>query len=300
MEYRKRRTRRRTRSAGYGRSYRSRSQEGSGFGGAMLILLFTAALIYVLFGTNVGSWLTHKLFSGSKPLEGTPDPSAIFSSAKPRDTDSMKIQFEKLDAYALQLGVYTDINSASGLVSSLKSLGAAGYGLELEGNVRIIASAYSTAEAAQSVCTRLIEQGYECIVLPLSADGPEIEVFAEETMLNGIRQSVEFSGKLVADLYGEVIAFDKEEKDTDHAKAIINEFLSNIRAVRSVLSSAEDSSGIVGLLNAFYTNVEQLLSECADAEPLNRVEMSGKLKYVQVGVIDNYYKLLNALKSYSG
>lgn len=279
---------------------RTGGQESSGLGGALLILLFTAALIYILFGTNVGSWLTQKLFSGSSSPEKTPDPTAIFASAEPSGTDSMKMQFEALDAYALQLGVYTDINSASGLVSSLKSLGAAGYGLELEGNVRIIASAYSTAEAAQSVCTRLTEQGYECVVLPLSADSTEIEVFAEEAMLDGIRQSVEFSGKLIAKLYSEVIAFDKEEKDTAYAKAIINELLSSIHTVRSVLSSAEDSSGIVGLLNAFYTNVEQLMTECASADPLNRVEMSGKLKYVQVGVIDNYYRLLNALKSKSG
>lgn len=319
MEYR-RRNRRRAR--GYGRyrsaSYsRQRESGGSAFN-VLLLTLMAAALVYVLAATPVGAYLSQKLI-GRAPLPqstqepssgGAEPPSSANAALDPADTagptaaetpavNKREFSIPPLELFALQLGMFDSASNAQGLISSLRSLGAAGYSLATDSGVRILASCYSTEAAANSVCSRLIEQGYDAVVCPIRCDGAIITVSGTEAQLEAIGSSIELVSGLIAKLNDECIRFDAEERSCEYGLAIAGEMLEQVRTARSALEGIADPSGAIDQLEEHFIELTGCFTRFTSAPSENRVELSGRLKHLQLEVIDRCRALLGKLQAHA-
>lgn len=308
MEYRRRRRSRNTKAlavrsrTGYTSPTFSRQRNESG--GALnviLSLLLLGALVYVMIATPVGSWLLAKLLP-----DRTPDPQLSPATAAPLEANTElpsagplqteTVQLPGLALFALQLGVYDSAANAKGLIASLKSLGAAGYGLATEEGVRILAACYTTEAAASSVRDRLKAQGYDCVVFPIRRDGIEIGITAADEQLSAVRTAAQLTSGLIDDLNEEVIRFDTEERSIEYGRAIVGELLNNVRSARAMLAGVRETSGAVALIDNYLMEIEGLASALCSAETANRVEFSGQLKAMQIGAVERYAALLDGLR----
>lgn len=306
MEYRRRSRRKRTNRRGYSNyasERRGRNEDGASFGGALLILLLTAGLVYLLLGTSIGTWIAQNIFS-SCGSDTTPAPTHQVGednhTPEPAGTGTHDdMRFPSLDVFSLQMGVYADTSTASELISSLKSLGAAGYVFNSNSGYRVLASCYDTEAAAKSVCERLRNQNYECVVYPISVPEVNIGVTCDEAKLEAIRIAVDYSYTVITDLSKEVLSFDSDERSVEYGHAIGNEILSNVKNVRNSLSGISDSTGLIPLLDKYYMNLEGMLTTFVSTNSENRVEVSGMLKYLHLDAICNYMNILTEIKNLS-
>ncbi len=305
MEYRRRRSRRRARGAYRSAQYSRQSGEG-GIIGAVLLLLMTAALVYVLVVTPIGAAIVGKVFKHSaaaspspselpaqQGADGTAQPQGAPSPAPEVRTEEFDLP--PLELFGLQLGVYDSAANAQGMISSLRSLGAAGYALSTDEGVRILASCYTTEAAANSVCKRLTEQGYAGVVYPIKCSGAVIRSQADERRLSAIGASVQLAKSLIDRLNDEAIRFDSEERSVEYASAIANEMLEKIRSCRAALSEMEDDTGALGLIEEHFVELTGCFTRFISAVSENRVETSGSLKHLQLEVIDRYCALCSRL-----
>ena len=169
MEYRRRRKNTRRRRGRY-QAYSAaggRGESGGGFG-LLILLLLMGGIIYVLFATSVGSWLTENVF-GRRHGGNTPavtEPAAATPSLSFSNPQTQKMHFSGLDMYALRLGSFESDAEASALSASVRALGAAGCIIDNgDGSVSVFASAYTTEAGAESVRKRLVEQGKDLVIL---------------------------------------------------------------------------------------------------------------------------------------
>ena len=303
MEYRRRKKRRRNNYGYTAGNPSSGHNEGSSFLSALLILALTGGIIYMLLATSAGTWLAKNvfmpIFSGKKAAAQTPPPS-LSPAETPADDKAQteNINFNGIELYMLQMGIYASEENPSGLVSSLKALGAAGYEhKDPDGSIHIFAAAYSTEAAAESVCERLKEQNYECSVEKFSVENVNMTVSADEIYMETIKQAVGYSQEIINDLSKEVIGFDSEERSIDYGRAIANEMLSNVKAIRGELSGISESKGIIKKLDDYYMKLAGMLTSFISADTDNRVEMSGRLKHLQIDAFMHYLGLLGSIKN---
>lgn len=139
----------------------------------LILLLLMGGIIYVLFATSVGSWLTESVF-GRKHGGNTPavtEPAAATPGLSFSNPQTQKMHFSGLDMYALRLGSFESDAEASALSASVRALGAAGCIIDNgDGSVSVFASAYTTEAGAESVRKRLVEQGYKAEIVPFAAN----------------------------------------------------------------------------------------------------------------------------------
>lgn len=306
MEYRRRRNRRRARAAYRSNQYSRPSGGESSLFSIILLVLMAAALVYVLIATPVGAFIAEKLFGRADPTAETPAPVSFSpdaqASEEPLASDgpeklSSEFALPPLELYALQLGAFDSASNAQGLISSLRSLGAAGYALASGDGVRIIASCYSTEAAANSVCSRLIEQGYAGEVYPISCDGAILNVTGKSEQLDAVKASVDLAYGLVFRLNDETIRFDAEERSVEYGLAVANEMLEEVRSARAALNGISEASGAIGLIKDHFVELIACFSRFTSASGINRVELSGRLKHLQLEVIDRYCALTKRLQT---
>lgn len=304
MEYRRRRKKRNHRNGAYGNYYNrntSKREKGSGMFGAILVVILTAGLIYMLIGTSVGTLITQNVLKSCSNIESPSPTVPAYSdnlvSLNPETLISEEITFPGINMFSLQMGVYSDSNTASGLVSSLKALGAAGYVLETNNGYKVFASCYDTEAAAQSVCDRLRNQGYDCMITPIECDEVVIRIDVLESSIEKIKKVCEYAHTVTSNLYKEVINFDSEERSVDYGRAIIEEIITNINTVRDGISDSSDSSGFISALNNYYIRLEGFMTTFNSSTGDNRVEASGMLKHLQFDVIFSYIDFLNEIRS---
>lgn len=306
MEYRRRKNRRRTRGAYRSAQYSRQTGVGNGVFNILLLAIMTALLVYAFVATPVGAMIIGNVFGRSQSAEVTPSPDVGSTPDAQQDQPSAlptaasvkaEISLPPLELFALQLGVYDSAANAQGLISSLRSLGAAGYSLATEGGVRILASCYTTEAAANSVCSRLTEQGYSGLVYPIECSGSILTVTAGETELEAITQAVELAKQLVDRLNDEVIRFDSEQRSIEYGIAIANEMLERVRTARAALAEINDPSGFIELFEDHFIELTGCFTRFTSVSSDNRVEFSGRLKHLQLEVIERYFALAAKLQN---
>ena len=305
------RFRRRTYRNGYARAgYEAyaRSCGGTGFFGILLMLLLSAALVYLLIATPVGAYLLNKLLpapnsGGATPALPSPAPGiGASATAVPDGAEAMQTETVTLPAvnmYALQIGAYDSVANAQQLIGSLRSLGAAGYCYETDGSVRILAACYADEEQARSVCERLNAQGHACVVLELSSASLSLDVTAPERQRTAVKNAVDSAVKLIGELSSEVIRFDEEEHSAEYGRAIAKEKLEKFRQLRAELDVVSEASGYADIIRRSTDALISKLAFAADSSSDNRVEFSGILKAVQIGAVENYIVLIRELEQHS-
>lgn len=256
----------------------------------LILLLLMGGIIYVLFATSVGSWLTENVF-GRKHGGNTPgitEPAASTPGLSFSNPQTQKMHFSGLDMYALRLGSFESDAEASALSASVRALGAAGCIIDNgDGSVSVLPRLHN-GSGAESVRKRLVEQGYKAEIVPFACEPVEIEVTAEAERLDGIAEAVGFSFGIINDLNNEVINYDTAERGIEYGKAIGSELLENIRSLRSALNGVHDGRGVIDALDEYYMQLTALVTAFNSAETQNRVELSGLLKNLQIGAIKAY------------
>ena len=303
MEYRPRRNGKSRRKRFHGRAYaggaaRESAARGEGAFGTFVLLLLLAALVYVFVATPVGAFVL-SFFKAKGAGNEAPLPTRVPDTAPPPSGQTALTETVKLpglELYALEMGRYDSIEDARSLINSLRSLGAAGYGLASGEGYRILASGYGTEAAAVSVKDRLFSQGYDCTLYKLEADEVDIDVTADETRLGAVRAAAALARSLIDELSEQVLRFDTEERGTEYGRAIVGELLERIREVRSRLSPLSDPGGAVKLLDGYFMELAACASELGSLS-VDRVTFSGRLKSMQLEAADRYIRLLAALSS---
>lgn len=288
------------------RTYSRRKPDGEGsFFGILILLILTAALVYILVATPVGSWLTGTVFGAEKDRKTdsgttsphqnliTTSPATETESPKSGETATKQFELKALETYALQIGVFDTADSARSLISTLKSLGAAGYALSTSEGVRIIASSYPTEAAASSVSKRLNEGGYQSVVYPITFESAVLTCTSDEEKLKAVETACTVAGEIIDLVYEETIRFDSEERGVDYGTAVVSEMLEKVRAIRNSLEGIKDAGGVIACLDEYYLQLTGALMRVLSSETDNRVELSGRLKYLEIEMIDHYRTLLS-------
>ena len=300
MEYRRRRKNTRRRRGGY-QAYSAaggRGESGGGFGLLMLLLLM-GGIIYVLFATSVGSWLTENVF-GRKHGGETPavtEPAAATPGLRVFPTRKRKkCIFRGWTCMHCGSAVLNpmpkQVRSVPPCVHSERQAALSTTGTEA---FRFLPRHTQRKRRAESVRKRLVEQGYQAEIVPFACEPVEIEVTAEAERLDGIAEAVGFSFGIINDLNNEVINYDTAERGIEYGKAIGSELLENIRSLRSALNGVHDGRGVIDALDEYYMQLTALVTAFNSAETQNRVELSGLLKNLQIGAIKAYMNMLNAV-----
>lgn len=126
--------------------------------------------------------------------------------------------------YALQLGAFTQENAAQQLSQEFVSRGAAGYVCREENVYRVYAAAYPTRAEAQSVQTRLSDQGVTTYIQAL--DEPELLLRAQgtEEQVRAVRECLTYLNALSGKFYSLSCALDTHEMDARSAlEALLSE-----------------------------------------------------------------------------
>lgn len=307
-------TRRRRNTAFRGRNYytsrtysRRREETGGGLFSIVLLLIMTAALVYILVATPVGNWLVGSVFKfGKEPSssgERISAPTALPSSSNTAspfatDTETKKFELKPLELYALQIGIFDTAEGAKTLASTLKSLGAAGYLFSTAEGERVLASGYLTEAAASSVSKRLNEQGYASTVYPIRTQSVALSCTSTEDRLEKVGSACAFASEIITKLYEESIRFDGEERGVDYGIAVVRELTDKVRDARSSLDGISDSGGVINCLDEYYLQLTGALTRLGSSDTTNRVEFSGRLKYLQLEAVDHYRALIAAVEAH--
>ena len=96
-----------------------------------------------------------------------------------------------------------------------------------------------------------------------------------------------------------MLRFDTEQRSIEYGIAIINEMLTNIRAIRTALASGGELSGAMMLIDQYFMSVAGAAQRLTSPGTDNRVEFSGMLKAFQIEAVETYIRLLNELRRLS-
>ena len=298
MEYRRRR-KRRSRSAGNG-----------GFEIAVkllvLIVIFLATA-KLLANAGVGSALKEKMTrtlvsgcTGSKTGDifmatNIPDSySKNTESPSPAPTGKKAdIELKGIDIYMIQMGFYESDEECTAAAAELKQMGAAGFILNDNGSLRLIASAYSDRASAESVAERLKNEGYECLIYEKRFNGVDLELTASEERCEEIERAMELCYEIPKELDDLAIDNDKNSREAEYV-------MSRLAVLRGKVREAAENIGSDAKLNGMLSRVEsclrtylQLIGDAAGSEA--GAALSSELKNIRIASALSYGKLLKDL-----
>lgn len=291
------------------KAYRRRRRRGNGGGRAagkiILSLLLIAGIVYLISASAAGTWLAEHVFApifeqfSDKP--GTDDPggnslTVDFSSDKNAATADMTLP--GMEAYLLQMGVYTSHDNATAQADRLKALGAGGYIYQDGDRYRVLAASYANAEDANVVKTRLISEGTDCTVFALSCEQATFRVSAKESELDAIRKGFSALYTAQGSLNSTILKFDTESQSITEGKAAIDEMLVALQDDMAALLSYRDAGAdVLESILACYDQYQAFLSDLTNSGAQTIVDFSSQMKYTQISMVHEYVKLTQELSS---
>ena len=321
MEYRRRKKRRysRGRTASSGASYSSykkrrpsSAEQGAGVLGVIMPIAAFAAVIWLLAGTGLGDRLAERskqsgggLLSGCAKHEainehGSSIPSETTVVIKPTEVplalrdDSIKVSLPAMDVYMLQMGVYSSAENAAEQSAALKKRGAAGFVYDDNGSYRAIAAAYSDKASAESVQSRLENEGYECTVFHAECSGAELLITAETEMLAGIRAAFEFAGNLSDELDKASIEYDEKQQDIMQAQTTLRDLALRVKAAGDGVYESARSNELLMYVYSYLSDMERKISSLCNYE-YDSVGFSSALKELRIVSSLRYAELLKQI-----
>jgi hypothetical protein len=314
MEYARRRNRR--------RRHRSGGSEGGGAGRAVIALLMVGAIVYLISASSAGEWIAQKViapvieaFSGEKEAEGTdntntdntnidnPDTEAPVNTSEvslstEKNAVSAEVTLPAVTSYMLQMGSFSTEENAMAQATLLKTMGGGGYVLPDDGRFRVLAAGYTTKESAEEVRDRLKNDGVDCMVYPFTTASASFRVTAADDRLDSVKSSFQALADAQGALSTTSMRYDATTGDVDEGKAACAEIASKLKTGMEVLSSYADSdSEVLKKLLACYDTYESQLNALADSNADSLVAFSAQIKYTQLYLTHEYFKLMEAFSS---
>ena len=222
------------------RKYTARpKQDGSfSFFVAVAILL---ALAYLGAATKAGTFLAEKVvrpvFEQLGVFAG--DRAAPEASSSPEGTVSYTAP--AMDFYFLQVGVYASQENAETEAKSIQSQGGAGYVYQDKEDFRVILSAYTSQDDAETVQQRLADT-MELKVLPIHIEEKNIQTTTQEQN-QALQQGIELLLAAKDELFSANQAIETQETCKQHLNTAKDKFQQAQSILEAQFSSEENQTG---------------------------------------------------------
>lgn len=303
MEYARRRNRRR----------RRRSGDDSGAGRAIVALLMVGAIVYLAAASSVGEWIAQKViapvieaFSGEKkpaesidtdPPEDTSGTAEVNLSTE-KNSVTAEVTLPAVTCYMLQMGVFSTDSNAQAQAALLKTMGGGGYVLQDGDRYRVLAAGYTTQESAQEVRDRLKAEGVDCVVYPFTTASALIRLTAPEERFASMKEGFQALADAQKELSTTAMKFDAATGSVEEGKTACANIASSLSAGMEALSGYADAgSPVLDKLLACYGTFKAELAAVAVSDAQTLVAFSAQIKYTQLYLTHEYFKLMEAFGS---
>ena len=208
---------------------------------------------------------------------------------------SLDITLTDRSWYALQLGAFTQENAAYQLSQEFIPRGAAGYVCHEADIFRVYAAAYPTRAEAQSVQTRLNEQGVTTYIQPCNEASVTLRATGTHTQLNAVSDIFSYLDTLSLKFFTLSSQLDKSEISTTDAFSALMSEGTTCRALADALSSAftKEFPASAQQLHDLLTLIAQECESSQNSQSAARI--GAALKRCQLSVIVGLKNLFSAL-----
>ena len=179
----------------------------------MLLCVTVCAAVWLLSGQVRAHFNVPLLFSITPKEEKTPDA----TEKKESEYQTRETALSGRTWYALQLGAFTQENAAWQLSQEFIPRGAAGYVCRENDVFRVYAAAYPTRTEAQSVQTRLNEQGVTTYIQVCSEPNVTLRAGGSEAQVAAVCEAVSYLDALSGKFYALSMALDGHEMTESEA-----------------------------------------------------------------------------------
>lgn len=272
---------------------KTQSYKTGGVWRRFLLCVLLGALIW-----GISSLVREKMglplaFSLSPKATAAPDVSA--PPAENPAYDTCNISLSARSWYALQLGAFTQENAAHQLSQEFIPRGAAGYVYAQEDVFRVYAAAYPTRAEAQSVQTRLNEQGVSTYIQPCNESAFTLRATGTKAQLNAIKDIFTYLDALSMKFYTLSSHLDKSEMTLSEALSALASEGATCRALAEALSSTFADTPPAAAL-AVQALLSDIALACENGQNNQSAARAGAaLKNCQLMVIVGLQKLSAAL-----
>lgn len=257
-------------------------------------LIVTAGIAYVALASGIGRWIADEWIVPS--LTQTPQPMQTEPEVQNSRAPAVKTQditLQSLPYWAIQLGVFSEEESAAAEAAAVRQRGGAGYVLQQEGKYRVLAGAYTKKADAEQVKQQLSEQGVESYVLEQSG-GQDVllRVTGEETALKSVASACEGWSETVEKLLQ--IAGMLENGNAAWRDEL--EFLqADLQNRKDSISALAEQSAQMRAIHAYMENLGRHIAEALSMPQEDMVAISAKIKYIGLETAAAYEALLQEL-----
>lgn len=222
------------------RKYTARAKQDSSFSFFVAVAILLA-LAYLGAATKAGTFLAEKVvrpvfeqlgvFSGEGTApEATSSPVGTVSYTAPA-----------MDFYFLQVGVYASQENAETEAKSIQSQGGAGYVYQDKEDFRVILSAYTSQDDAETVQQRLADT-MELKVLPIHIEEKNIQTTTQEQN-QALQQGIELLLAAKDELFSANQAIETQETCKQHLNTAKDKFQQAQSILEAQFSSEENQTG---------------------------------------------------------
>ena len=279
-----------------------RARKSNSYTKGFLIFLAIGIFMYVFIAGATGKWVADNIVlpvismvSGNSNKGNT---SGTRTNTNTKDTDkqntasvSETITLDKVSAYLLQFGAFSQSANAETEAKNARNRGAAGFILEGDGYYRVIASAYNTVDELKSVQTRLKdEESQETGSYLLESQGLELKVSGTKDQLDALKDSFNAVKSLRETLNNIVIEFDKQNITQADCLTKLKTISDKIAAARESMTENAKSNTIAASLVALLNDLANQIGSIKTQD--TTAAFSAQIKYAQVYSLNTYHQFI--------
>lgn len=224
----------------------------------VILCLFVCIAVW-LFAAHVRQLLGLPLTFSLSPRP-TSAPAVTAAPEKTPERTSDDITLPGRTWYALQLGAFTQENAAWQLSQEFIPRGAAGFIYHEEDVYRVLAAAYPTRAEAQSVQTRLSDQGVTTYIQVVQEPGLTLRAAGEKKQVDAVREALDHLNALSTQFYTLSGALDKGEMTQSEALSALQSECATCLALKNTLERAfsdEASAAVAPLAKLLETLAQE-------------------------------------------
>ncbi len=284
MEYRRRRQRAYQQTdIGAWRSY------------AVVAIVFLA-VVYLVGVSKLGTWLANSLVAPAwkraqaamNPAEPTEPIDEEIIVLATRDTLTKTIDFPSVSCYALQIGVYADIENAKRQSEALQKLGAAGYILEDAGRYRVLAAGYPDQADMDTVRKQLSEGGVASTRHVLSSPNRTWTAESTREQLAVLTAAANALPSMLDRLYRLAIEFDRDGLSIEVATQSLHKLSAELTRHTTDIAALSATDAETEALNETLTVILQAMDTLAASDGADTPRFSAGLKRLYLQAVETY------------
>ncbi len=280
---------------------KAKTKKEGGFRTAVFIILSVILIAVIIALSPLGNYLMENVISPlfSEKNAESPD-GAIVSALKQQDengsnptnapspTDAHEtITLEETPFYILQMGAYTDPETAGKHADEIRLLGAGGT-VYKDGSVyRVFAAAYLDSDSLSKVQSQVRNDGFEATPYLTDKRVLQVKTEGDPAAIQILKNAANTINEIPIELSNLCLSFDKEDVDFNTAIERIMKWKANCNDIKDSLNRIKDPS--IAVLGELYEKYLKNISTFLDEHDTIQSEYaSGDLKHLQLSIIIDY------------